>query len=253
MKLQFAGCGSQFASREQYQSNMVLTAASGRRMLIDCGTDAKFSLSELNLAPADLDAVYISHLHADHIGGMEWLALSTLFSPEEKRLVLFCEEETLDDLWTKSLRGGLDRIGGRDMVLSNYFDCRPLASNGSFAWEGLDLELVPTAHIPTPTSTLYCYGLLINPPEVGAGAVYLTADTQYKPEGLMPHYQRASLILHDCETAPVHSSVHAHYDDLITLPADIRGKMWLYHYQLDPPQDAAADGFAGFVTKGQTF
>ena len=81
MKLQFLGVGSQFSGHDQYHSNMVITARSGKRMLIDCGSDVKFSLAECGLLPTDLDAVYISHLHADHIGGMEWLALSTLFQP----------------------------------------------------------------------------------------------------------------------------------------------------------------------------
>ena len=27
----------------------------------------------MGLGYADIDAVYISHLHADHVGGLEWL------------------------------------------------------------------------------------------------------------------------------------------------------------------------------------
>jgi hypothetical protein len=52
--------------------------------------------------------------------------------------------------------------------------------------------------------------------------------------------------------------VHAHYDDLKTLPDEIRKKIWLMHYQpvmpiIDLQKRARDDGFAGFVEKGQIF
>ena len=52
---------------------------------------------------------------------------------------------------------------------------------------------------------------------------------------------------------PFKDGVHAHFTELLQEPDDIRSKMYLYHYQPDPPQDAKAAGFLGFVTKGSTF
>ena len=49
------------------------------------------------------------------------------------------------------------------------------------------------------------------------------------------------------------SNFLAHYDDLVTLPEETKAKMWLYHYQPNPEQDAEADGFAGFIKKSQVF
>jgi hypothetical protein len=63
----------------------------------------------------------------------------------------------------------------------------------------------------------------------------------------------ADVVFHDCETYPFKSGVHAHYDDLVTLPKEQKAKMWLYHYGPDPKQNANKDGFCGFVQKGQTF
>ena len=85
MSIAFLGVGSAFTSAKDYQSNLLITAQSGKKMLIDCGSDARFSLAEWglenNIEKLDIDAVYISHLHADHIGGLEWLAFSTYFNP----------------------------------------------------------------------------------------------------------------------------------------------------------------------------
>jgi hypothetical protein len=65
------------------------------------------------------------------------------------------------------------------------------------------------------------------------------------------------LIFHDCETSPFKSGVHAHFDDLKTLPDEIKSKMWLMHYQwveeVDLAKLAEDNGFAGFVRKGQSF
>ena len=73
-RLTFAGAGSAFTTdADNFQSNMVIETAEGR-LLIDCGGDARHSTKALGLKPRDIDAVYISHLHADHIGGLEWLA-----------------------------------------------------------------------------------------------------------------------------------------------------------------------------------
>jgi hypothetical protein len=47
--------------------------------------------------------------------------------------------------------------------------------------------------------------------------------------------------------------VHAHYEELKELPAEIKQKMWLYHYSDGVLPDAQADGFAGFVKPRQEF
>ncbi len=51
---------------------------------------------------------------------------------------------------------------------------------------------------------------------------------------------------------PIKSRVHAHYDDLSTLPEEIKAKMWLVHYQDSAMGiSAVADGFKGFLQQGQ--
>ena len=43
------------------------------------------------------------------------------------------------------------------------------------------------------------------------------------------------------------------FSELDTLPAEIKKKMWLYHYQPGHLPDAKEHGFQGFVKKGQVF
>jgi len=117
MNIRFLGVGPQSSGHDQYHSNMVVTSRTGKKMLIDCGGDVRFSLAESGIALTDLDAVYISHLHSDHIGGMEWLALSTYFGKDSKRFALFGEKLLLGRLWNNSLKGGLECIQLKRMRL----------------------------------------------------------------------------------------------------------------------------------------
>src|ERR1700733_4386232 len=82
MKLTFIGSGSAFTlGANNYHSNMLLENAHGERLLIDCGSDARHSLHEAGFSYHDIHDVYISHLHADHAGGLEWLGFTTKFDP----------------------------------------------------------------------------------------------------------------------------------------------------------------------------
>lgn len=65
--MRFASLGS--GSR----GNALLVEAAGTRLLVDCGfgpRELTRRLARLGLAPADIDAVVITHEHGDHIGGV---------------------------------------------------------------------------------------------------------------------------------------------------------------------------------------
>jgi len=264
MKIKFLGVGSAFTTSEYYQSNMLITAPSGKQLLLDCGSDIRFSLGESADPGADrtcaeeqsvkkeIDAVYISHLHSDHIGGMEWMAFKTYFTPDRKKPRLFMEENTMQEMWNCSLKGGLGCIEGKRMHITDYFDCCSVPEKGMFEWEGIRFSLVKMPHIITGYRNLYSFGLLIEQPGARLSA-FITTDTQFEPGLLGKIGKKAGVIFHDCETSPFKSIVHAHYDDLKTLPADLKRKIWLYHYQPCPMRCPKDDGFQGFVTKGQEF
>lgn len=264
MKLTFIGVGSAFALNN-FQSNMLLETQD-RRLLIDCGGDARFSLNRLGLGAADIDAVYISHLHADHVGGLEWLCFSRYFA-ESPLPELYINERLADILWEQSLRGGMASVQEKAMTLDDFFSfVHRLPPNGSFDFGGASCRPFSTVHYFDCYELVPSYGLLIDvypedqafpSPQGSTGEpatkVMLTTDTQFCPAQLMNFYQSADIIFQDCETSAWKSGVHAHYQDLLSLPDQIRAKMWLYHYQDGPLPDAHRDGFLGFIRQGQCF
>jgi len=111
MKFTILGAGSAF-SLKNYQPNLLLEQ-NDSRLLIDAGGDIRFSLRDVGLSSANIDAVYITHLHNDHIGGMEYIAFTTFFNPNKIPPKLFCHKLLLEDLWSNSLKGGLSSCRGK--------------------------------------------------------------------------------------------------------------------------------------------
>jgi len=252
MKLFFLGSGAAFDTNyhHNYHSNMLLCADSGKNFLIDCGSDARFSLNELGLSYKDIDAVYISHVHADHVGGLEWLSLSTFFDPACKKPSLFISTELAHPLWEHTLLGGLTTLKEQVAALETYFDVHSIAEGTQFKWQNVEAKLVQTIHIIANGTVLPTHGLFLT---IGQLSVFITTDTIFAPELHAEYYEKADIIFHDCETAAKASTVHTRYEELVTLPVHIRNKIWLYHYNDGVLPNAHHDGFRGFVQKGQCF
>jgi ribonuclease BN (tRNA processing enzyme) len=69
MHLQFVGCGDAFGSGGRFNTCFHLV---GRQInaLIDCGATSLVSLNKLAIDRNTIDIIFISHFHADHVGGM---------------------------------------------------------------------------------------------------------------------------------------------------------------------------------------
>jgi len=247
MEMQFIGSGSAFVNRKiNYQSN-VLLKKDGQNLLIDCGSDARHALDDLGYGPNDIHDLFITHYHADHIGSLEWLAFCTFFNPSAPKPRLYLStREFADGLWD-AIKPGLSSIEFEKPSLEMFFEV--LCVGDSFYWADEHFELIQTVH--TLNNNIYnlSYGLSF---DLNGKRVWFSGDTQFAPNQYIKLLNGADIIFHDCETSPFESTVHSHYKHLITLDPEIKKKMWLYHHN-EKPFDAEAEGFAGFVERGQTF
>jgi ribonuclease BN (tRNA processing enzyme) len=91
----FAGSGDAFGSGGRFQACLHLRPTGdepgepgGSPVLLDCGATSLTALRTLGLDPGEVAAVFVSHLHADHFGGLPFLILDGQFSRRTRPLTV---------------------------------------------------------------------------------------------------------------------------------------------------------------------
>jgi ribonuclease BN (tRNA processing enzyme) len=162
--------------------------------------------------------VLITHLHGDHVGGLEQLLYWRRFVTRRKCAV-YAIPEVLKDLWDGRLRGGMEWLMNREreftrMSLEDYCEVHPL--EGEAARVGpFELQWRRTVH-HVPTSALRV--------TVGDERIAYSADTAFDPE-LVAWLADSALFFHETNLG-----VHTPLDDLLTVEPSARERMRLIHY-----------------------
>ncbi|MFF2887886.1 MBL fold metallo-hydrolase [Paenibacillus sp. NPDC057967] len=239
MQITMLGTGSAFAKR--YYNNNALIEAGGYRLLLDCGITLPKALHEADLDFSQLDGVLISHIHGDHVGGLEEYAFQMLFKHQRKP-VLYIAEPLVEPLWEHTLRGGLTQ--GNLQELSDFFDVRALAPGKTVELApGIQVEPIQTKHIDGKASFSFRFNRRF----------FYTADMKFDAPLLEELVQDGvETIFHDCQLEPP-GVVHATLDELLQLPEAIQQKVWLMHYGDAMEQHSGQTGPMQFVEQRKTY
>lgn len=225
LSVRVVGVGDAFTAR--YHNACVLIETAETRLLVDAPPGLARALRDLSLASGDtpaigldhIDHVLITHLHGDHVGGLEQLLFFRRFVTGRK-VRLHAIPEVLAGLWDTRLSGGMDTLldpnGGppRRLSLDDYAIVEPLGPGATHIGD-LALEWRPTIH-HIPTSALRI--------QAGSSSFGYSADTSFDPE-LVDWLSRADLFFHETNLG-----VHTPLSSLVALPAEIRARMRLIHY-----------------------
>src|SRR5574341_880696 len=87
MEVTFLGSGDAFGSGGRLQACVSVRVA-GFHALIDCGATSLVAMRRAGIDPATVDAVLISHFHADHFGGLPLLVLDAQFTKRTRPLAI---------------------------------------------------------------------------------------------------------------------------------------------------------------------
>ena len=74
VRVQFIGTGDAFGSGGRFQTCFLVEDSRGL-FTVDLGPSSLVAMKRMDIDPADLDMVLISHLHGDHFGGLPFLLL----------------------------------------------------------------------------------------------------------------------------------------------------------------------------------
>ncbi len=289
LTLTFLGVGAAFAKRN-FHSNALIEAWSSRpdgqdrpddTLLVDFGTTGPLALHHLRQKPGfsylddqgrinypAIKRIFVSHLHSDHIGGLEELAAMNVhvFRDPKRgmgfRPMLYSSPEVLLNLWDHSLRGGLGVLAGREAQLEDYFEVVAMQPAGQGTpdrfcmLDRYESSIVPTDHVRIQqTRDWPSFGLLISDRQ-SDDTVFYTGDTRFDPAGLGEILQAAKMIFHEVLLIDYPESVHATISELRTLPEAIREKMILFHYDDmwdNGSYDFVPDEFGGFAEPQQRY
>jgi len=210
--LRFHGVGGALAV--ELGSSMATIERGGRPWLtIDCGSEGLSAcLAQYGQPP---EAWFITHVHLDHVAGLERLFVANYFDPERRGRTRLYVPATLVPLL-------------QQRIANNFWDAFQLIPVGDAFWhDGLRLEVFEARHHWPRTA----YGLRL------PGSLVWSGDTRPIPEVLRQYADTDELIAHDCGLTgnPSHSGI----EDLEReYPPQWLSRCVLYHYA------SAADGEA---------
>lgn len=142
VQLRFIGTGDSECS-DYYNTNLLLEYKK-KRLLIDCGWTAKQALHDLGLGITDIDAIYITHVHGDHVFGLERFGFESRYVHQGYRIKLFVPKSIFPLLWDETLKGSMGYSSDGLNTMQDFFDVILVEDN--FVWQGLDFHLFPTPH-----------------------------------------------------------------------------------------------------------
>ena len=256
LSLFFVGVGGAFSKRH-YQTNLLIVKGQDH-LLVDCGTKTPQAFHELGLPIAHVKNFFLTHSHADHVGGLEEVMLIARYGTQVRPNV-WITEAYQNALWDMSLRGGgafNEENNGRNLTFGDMWQIhRPHWLSGmpretyEFEVGSIRLKAFRTMHIPGNAASwedsFWSTGLLID------DRILFSGDTKYDPELVSQFTDRfpVETIIHDCQFFPP-GGVHASIDELVHLPEKWKAKTLLVHYGDDwekHMEKVESGGFAGLV------
>lgn len=228
MKLTFLGTSGAIPTSERNPSGLVLER-DGERMLFDCGEGTQRQMMRYNTG-FDIEHIFISHLHGDHVLGLPGLLQTWNFNERERPLAIHAPAGTRRELERLISVGGTDpsypvrlnQVNAGDVVLNREeyelraFDvehqCRAIGyalieadRKGRFDRETAEHELgIPPGpkysklHAGEPVEhdgRTIQPGEVVGPPRPGRRLVY-TGDTR-PVDSTVEIARDADLLIHD--------------------------------------------------------
>lgn len=254
MTLRFFGAGGAFSRRYGTTCSQI-TLRDGKRWLIDCGRQAPDQLDEAGVSWHDIHGQIITHVHGDHVFGLEDFAFSRYFHADRgvlsvrdggPRPLLVCHRAVRKEVWetmAAALRYVPEPAAPTSGTLQTYFDViEPVRAEAQLPAEGwasaehfaagrLRLVARDTEHVPMKPSTSLEIAVGSDPSD--DRIAWWSGDVTVMPELLAELEPRTTVFFHDCTFTEYPGQVHGSYQALEALPEALRRKIVLMHHEDD--------------------
>ncbi|MCP1143193.1 MBL fold metallo-hydrolase [Lysinibacillus endophyticus] len=225
MKMYPLGVGGAF-TKSNFHNNYILQL-NKTNLLIDAGTTLRNSITEANFSYTDIDFVYISHLHFDHVGGLEemimqryWQFKNGQHSPQKTKIIV--HENLLLPL-KKLLCNGLEN---QDHTIEDFCSFITLSNGEVYKIEDYEFSLFDTtnAHVKGMPSS----GFKLSWQE---GNIVFTGDIKWMDQVNILNKIDINTVAIFQDISFTSNGVHASIQEVLNYyPTTLHGKLYGMHY-----------------------
>jgi ribonuclease BN (tRNA processing enzyme) len=197
IKIIFTGTGDAFAEGGRYNTCFHVET-SDFSFLIDCGASSLISMRKYCIDPSNLDAIFISHFHGDHIGGIPFILSYISVMSERSKPLLICGPEGIEEK-VKSLNNLMFPGLSKSTLEIQY---REYKESETFELE--KIRMTPYKAVHTPETNPHSLRF-----EVGDKVITYSGDTEWN-NNLIEASAGADLFI--CECNFLDEQVEGHID-----------------------------------------
>jgi ribonuclease Z len=172
-----------------------LAIGGGAKILIDCGSGVTQRLVEAGTSGAAIDALFLTHLHSDHLVDFYQLVVSSWHQGRDRPQRVFGPPGTrafVDGTMALWAAERAQRIAHekRASTIAFEIEITELAAGETIVVGGAKVQVIPVAHQPVK----HAFGFVI---EADGQKAAFSGDTAYCPE-LIAAAKDAHALVHEC-------------------------------------------------------
>jgi len=226
MELTFLGSGNAFASQGRYWSSFLVD----KRYQFDAPPTLLAHLKQMGVDLPELEAVFLTHHHADHFIGLPFLMLEYVYMTQRKKDLYIVGPPGVEEWMEDFANRCYPEIGSKDAgYRRRYIDAIPHAEQKA---GGVTFRSVPMNHVK---ESMDAFGYQVS---INGKTVAYTGDTMFCEE-IFELAEGADVLVVDCTYAEGSGPQHMGLDDIRVIRERVPQEtaMVLTHLNGDPQVD----------------
>jgi ribonuclease BN (tRNA processing enzyme) len=189
MRVTFLGCGDAFGSGGRFNTCFMVDTPNadrgGLRFLIDCGATSLVAMKRQRVNPDSIDAVFLTHLHGDHFGGLPFLLLQAAMEKSRAKPLTIAGPAGVE----QGIRAAMEALfpGSGATRFPFPLDFVELEAGAAATVRGVAVEAFRADHV----TGMRCFSLRLG---IGGKTIAYTGDTAWG-ENVMAAGHGADLLI----------------------------------------------------------